>query len=313
MTEDLKEYDKTSWGEVKISSILTIDTLPVDLYIQININKFVKIYSKEDSFLKDILQKYNQKNIKLFYCRKEDYEKYNLFLLGSDEKTKAVDRLEIIQGAVNELGISNLVVTQLDNISKSNLKSIDKKSNLSLLLAKMLKSGDYLAQHSQLVSFFACLIAKETDWGSGQILEKLSMAGLVHDLTLSSDILIRKKLNPLDSLDRGEVKKYNNHIDDILAILQSNSSISGDVIDMVSDHHQFSIDDSFPSSKSASVISQRNAVFILADYLCHSIHDENGINFENFKSNWPSIKEHFNKGNFKPAVTALEKVLKLGS
>jgi hypothetical protein len=175
----------------------------------------------------------------------------------------------------------------------------------------MLSKGNYLSQHSTMVSFIACVIAKQFHWSTEMTLAKLSFAGVLHDMTLTSEILLKLQQNNYDKdcLDWKEQKKYINHIEDVLLLLHEAKKIPADVSDIISGHHDFSLNPNSPNKKSASAISQINAIFILADEFCHQIHDGEGLHLTEFKLNWKTFYDTYNKGNFKKPLEALKEIV----
>jgi len=175
-----------------------------------------------------------------------------------------------------------------------------------------MKKGDYLAQHSMMLAFISCLMAKEIGIASPQINQKLTYASMLHDLSLTSNILesIQESETLEDSsLSWQEHKKYKNHTQDILEHLRKTSKIPGDVEDIINDHHELSQSNNIASKKSPSMISQLNALFALSDEFCHQVHFKDEINLDLFRIHWDDFYNHYNKGNFKKPLECLKKIV----
>lgn len=309
MSQAIQEV--SPWTEFKFELMAGVLASPVDLYIKLSEEKYIKIYRKEDLCLQEVVEKYSKRGVKSFYCRAHVSELLSTFLLNNDIIVDKNEKVMLVQNLAQSLGVSDIIVNQINQLTDRNIQSIDSCPNLSTMLKNMLGKGNYLSQHSTMVAFISCVIAKKFHWSTGMTLAKLSFAGVLHDMTLTSDILLKLKGNNYDKecLDWKEQKKYINHIEDVLLLLHDAKKIPADVSDIISGHHDFSLNPNSPNKKSESAISQINAIFILADEFCHQIHDIDGLHLAEFKLNWKTFHDTYDKGNFKKPLEALNEIL----
>lgn len=289
----------------------SLDIAPIDVFLKLSDVKYLKIYRKEDSSLKETVKHYLDKNSSHFFCRKNEYQLLVSYLLKKNIQLGNNQKIHFIHDMAAIFGVSKFVSDQIHNVATDIIQILDKNVNFKVHLQSMLSRGDYLTQHSLLISFMACLLAKEMGWNTRVVLDKLSYAGLLHDMMLSSDILLKIKQakGDITHLTWQEQECYVNHIPQVLELLSKSKDIPPDVADIISDHHELSDEKHFPSKKSPKFIPQINALFALADIFCHEIHCEKGIDIKGFLENWESFYERYNKGNFKKPLESLRRIL----
>jgi hypothetical protein len=308
MSDDIKTIAEDEWKVISINLLKGSETASVDIFIKINDIKFVKIYGENDKALGDILEKYGDKEVTCFYCRKEDYQIFSDHYLKSGDVTDSGRKLLLLKDLLDNFGVSKEVVDEVNNIADQNIELVKNDKSIAKFMMAMLNKGDYLTQHSMMVSTISCVLAKKMDWCSNKVLTSLSMAGILHDIMLTEDILLNLKENDnnLKKLAWKEIKTYKNHVKDVVTLLEKNKDIPQGVIDIIQDHHEFSIKGDFTPKKVASSITQVSALFILADHFCHEVHVKGGISINSFIENWGNFAQHFKKGNFRLPLACLE-------
>jgi hypothetical protein len=302
---------KSPWSKVNFSLLETINEVPVDLFLRVSEIKYLKIYNKDESTLGVITDKYEVKEVTHFYCRSEEYEVLADNLLSKNIDIGSVRRIEMIKELISITGVSVEVAKKIQLVAEENLDDLKRNPQLSEQIDKIFKSGNYLSQHSVLVSFVACLLARKMEWKSPDVLNKLSYAGILHDLTLTDNILIELKRNENDLtfLNWGEQKIYNTHIDNICSELDRCKEMPVGVTDIIADHHEFSLENLVTNKKSHRSIPQINALFIIADQFCHIIHGEDELELDLFLQQWDKFEEHYNIGNFRKPLECLKSLV----
>ncbi len=303
--------NKYSWSRVSYNLLESINEVPVDLYIKLSSIKYIKIYNESEDTLEALTSNYLAKEITNFYCQVQDYTKLVEYLLLNRVDVGAIRRAELIKELIDILGISPLVAKNIQAISLECLEEIRKDKALSTYIDSIFKTGNYLSQHSVLVSFISCLIAKEMDWKAQDVTTKLSYAGILHDLSLTDNILLElsRNENDINFLNWDEQEIYKSHIETMVTHLQTSTSIPFEISDIISNHHEFSMEQLSTNRKSPTSISQINALFIIADQFCHLIHPDDELNMSNALNRWVEFEEHFNKGNFKKPLQCIKKLL----
>jgi hypothetical protein len=309
-----KVHPETSpWNKVPISMLKDIEKLPVDLFIKISDVRQVKIYIANAPSLQEIVIKYLNQNIEELFCRKADIPTLTNFLTSDKVSLEKVHKVSLLKELVSSIGVSDEVTEKINRINEHNLDLLKNDSNISNSLKGLMLKGDYLAQHAMILSFISSLVANEMNLGSPEVHQKLTYASMLHDMSLTPEILQKLRLqnneNEEVSIGWREQKKYNHHTKDIIEQISKNTNISSAIIDMIDDHHEFSMTSSIASKKDPSMIPQMNALFAICDEFCHQVHGEDEIELEKFKTNWDTFYNHYNRGNFKKPLECLKRLI----
>ena len=135
---------------------------------------------------------------------------------------------------------------------------------LSELLSNMQKGGDYIYEHSLMVSYIACAIANNMDWESKDTKMKLTMASFMHDITLNDHQLAKiSNLRTIDQddFDDEEIKELKDHPLDAAKIIAKLPDFPPDIDTIVAQHHELPDGSGFPRGLTHSNINPLSCVF----------------------------------------------------
>lgn len=321
---DELEYDMERFKRVKIKRFYNFDTVTCDVYIQLSPVKYIKLLNSNESYEKSFIEKYESRGKKYLFIESENYqrfqEQFGHLVLSKLEKAQnlppdiiALAELAAFDHALDfakEFGITANTANKVKKSVESNLKTLKKLPNLELLLKRIMRGGDYISEHSLMLSYFAGQICMATSWGSSQTLEKLSMAALLHDVALPKNSLGRIH-SMAEAKEQGledeEIEVIRNHPGEAAKLISQGENIFADVDTIVMQHHELPDQSGFPRGLGALSISPLSCIFILASELTERIYGKPAasINMEEIKA---EFKEKFNKGNFKKPLEALLKV-----
>jgi hypothetical protein len=310
---------------IRTNLLIRVSPLKGDIYIRLSGEKFVKLFQTGDEFDQmDLARYYEEKQVEYLYLRRESTSEFvqkfttelDLLLAKPDLKPEeALQTAEMTQEAVQELVHRVGFTPEVQTLAKKNvelsLKAIGSQPKLSSLIQKVIKDGNYLSQHSTLLSHMACCVAKEMDWGSEATFSKLVLASYMHDISLSHPELA--KINSLAELEQNKskfpeeaVKSYHLHPAKSADVVRAFQEIPPDVDLIVLQHHERPGGSGFPRGLAHNYIAPLSAVFIVAHELTQDILAQKGrFSLPNFILD---RKRFFNQGNFKKVMSALEKV-----
>ncbi|MGE3260971.1 MAG: HD-GYP domain-containing protein [Bacteriovoracia bacterium] len=310
---------------IRTSLLIRVSPLKSDIYIRLSGEKFVKLFQTGDEFdEKDLTRYYEEKHVEYMYLRREETSEFiQKFTNELDELLKRTDlkpeeampTAEMAQEAMQELVHRVGFTPEVQTLAKKNvqlvLKAIGDKPKLSALIGKVTKGGNYLSQHSTLLSHMACCLAKEMDWGSEATFSKLVLASFMHDISLSHPELA--KINSLQELEQSKaqfpeeaVKSYHLHPAKSADVIRSFQEIPPDVDLIVLQHHERPTGGGFPRGLAHNYIAPLSALFIVSHELTQEIlAQQEKFSLPNFILD---RKRFFNQGNFKKVMAALEKV-----
>jgi HD-GYP domain-containing protein (c-di-GMP phosphodiesterase class II) len=305
--------------------LIRVSPLKSDIYIRLPGGKFVKLFQTGDEFDEnDLSRYYEEKRVEYMYLRRTDTSEFiqkftaelEQLLKKPDLKPEeAIQTAEMTQEAIHELvhrvGFNPEVQTLAKKNVELSLKAIGNQPKLSNLIQKVIKDGNYLSQHSTLLSHMACCVAKEMEWGSEATFSKLVLASFMHDISLSHPELA--KINSLAELEEKKsnfpeeaVKNYHLHPAKSADVVRAFQEIPPDVDLIVLQHHERPGGGGFPRGLAHNYIAPLSAVFIVAHELTQNILAQK----ENFSlpTFITEYKKVFNQGNFKKVMTALDKI-----
>ena len=61
--------EPSPWTEFKFELMGGVLVVPVDLYIKLSEEKYIKIYRKDDLCLQEVVNKYGKRGVESLYCR----------------------------------------------------------------------------------------------------------------------------------------------------------------------------------------------------------------------------------------------------
>lgn len=318
------EYDMERFRRIKIKRFYNFQKVCCDVYIQLSPKKYIKLINGNDSYEKIFIEKYESRGKKHLFIENEFYERFQ-----QQFGHLVLDKLEMAQNmppevrAMAELaafnhtldfakdfGITANTANKVKKSVESNLKTLKKLPKLENLLSRIMKGGDYISEHSLLLSYVAGQICMATSWGNNQALEKLSMAALLHDISLPSNKLAKvhsmKQAKEME-LEEKEIEIIRNHPGEAAKIISEGENIFADVDTIVMQHHEQPDQSGFPRGLGALSISPLSCIFILASEFAEEIYGKSAadIDMEEIKARF---QEKFNKGNFKKPLEAFLKV-----
>lgn len=257
-------------------------------------------------------------------------------LLNEDEQKEVIDQLV---GALNEAEKNNLsfddgvkVVSQtVDTMAKAakkfgptpelqklakatvilSIHTLKNSPELNDLFEKAEASEDnYLSDHSVMLANISCMIAGLLGWNSNLTYYKLTLAALIHDLTLQNSALSKFRVLPdlmlhADEFEEIELEVFVKHTETAAELVRTFRMIPPDVDIIVGQHHERPDGTGFPSKINYTTIAPLSAVMIVAHDLVSYIMNRQK------KDNWNMVSflnQHrllYQYGVFKDIFTAM--------
>jgi putative nucleotidyltransferase with HDIG domain len=311
--------------KIHTNLLLAVCPLQGDIFIRLNEFKYVKLFHQGDEFDRNDWEKYTQnKGIDYLYIHRsqtdEFIRKYQKDLIETIEKEppptleeqfKLSDELfDTVQELGNRIGFTKDVQILAQSQVKLAMKTMEDAPGLKSLLAKMnQKKEDYVPSHSTMTGFIACAIASHMEWGSETTFHKLSLAAMLHDVTLTNTDLAR--CHTIEEVEAGnfsdeEKKDFRLHPIKGAEIARQFSEIPPDVDVIIVQHHENPEGTGFPRKLSHSYISPLSSVFILAHDVAKEAHDL-GSKF-NLKIFTARAGERYGSSKFRKALEALKEL-----
>ena len=191
--EELKRFvnpaneTHSGWTAIPVSTLIHFESLPFDLFIRVNRDKFIKRIPCFEAFDEVMLQDFESRGIKDFYCEKKHNRDFSMMLINNminkversyeSEKAKLKAKNDVFlttKEIVNNLGISSRVI----EVCESAIERI--KADVAN------ESGQFGAYIQNLIGnpklTFQYKLIELTSFVSGQILEDLNLPNKDEDI-----------------------------------------------------------------------------------------------------------------------------------
>jgi len=322
-----KILENEGYYSLPISFFLNMKKAPCDIYIQLSEKKYVRLFKTDNSIEKERVNKYEVKKCENLFVKTSDYLFISQMFLKEVTKKIELDKMNInllnnlgkfthnsVFKLVQEIGINEDVLALAEKSIDYVQKAVSKNSTLSDYLNGLIKRKNYISEHTMLLIYLASAMAREMDWGSDQILDKISFAGFFHDICVNEfdeDLCFVENydMSVTASLSKRE-SEYLKHPQMAIDLLNELDGIPQDVERIILMHHEKPDGSGFPSGREWKNIDPLVAVFIMAEEVVNSIYLAGTDKFF-IDDIVADIGERYNKGHFRKVFIALKGALAL--
>ncbi len=280
------------------SLLIRSSRLRCDVYLKLSNEKFVKVLHANDRFDLDEYERFQHKNVNFLYLPRADF-------LGLMDDL--LEKVAVLNGAPGDLSIEDAVSTNIaifetvhaafetegftPQLQKLTVASVDlavntikKNPRLSELLGRFESGRDsYIGWHSTALSFLCCKLATLLGWQSDSTFFKLSLAAMLHDLTLPTDAMakIRTKAE-LEASDFSDEEKaiIMRHPSEAAQLINAFEEIPGEVGFIVEQHHERQDGTGFPRGVDHKDVNSIAALFIIAHDVVATMFESPADNFK---------------------------------
>ncbi|MBF0362222.1 MAG: HD domain-containing protein [Oligoflexia bacterium] len=271
-------FDDEGFIQIAIDEFISVKAVQFDVFVKLSTGKYIKILHAGDTFSIDRIEKYkNEKKVQYLYFLKEDRSKFIRMQNYITEKvldSKSVTlktKVNLVKGlseiyvdALFEEGLKPLVIEQGKTLCNNVYEIVHQKTDIRKMLKYFSNFSTSLNTHCYLVTFFSCMIVKQFEWDSKTTHEILGMAAILHDIgctKLTEDI---REMSPL-KMNEEQLKRYKEHCEVGVAILDLCPSIPLMVKQLVLQHHERINGEGFPNGLKYERILELAQVLGLAD------------------------------------------------
>jgi len=269
-----------AFQKVRILHFFRYNKVLCNIYLKLSDRKYIKVINANQTYSKDDLEKFRQKDIEYLFIRNDDFNKFQVSLtkapfLSQDMHNLDAGQLDeilrightMLQELVLNLGVSTEAIQVAEKSVNEIIELSNKQEALDQFLQMMKNRMDYVYDHSFLVATMCCEILRHMHWNTEDKIKKLVMAALFHDITITNPDLamIQNKNDPhLKDFSSQEVKEYLQHPLTTSILLNGADFVSPEVETIVLQHHETIEGDGFPNGLHHSRISPLSAIFIIA-------------------------------------------------
>lgn len=270
-----EEYCKLS-----IDDFISGREIQYDVYIRLADEKYVKIANRGDHIDMERVKAYKARNVQYLHMRKEDFGKYvnfNLSLVKAATSTSRVSRDkkakllkhtgEVLMESVFLKGVDKDAYDQSKSFVEASVEILTDYNDVFQILSSLGSGNDYVYVNAVGVSMYGVIVARALGWSSASNLFKISMGGLLHDVGKKEiDHAILAK--PRVELTPAEIKVLESHPRRGIEILSRVKSVSGEVIQIVGQHHEDCIGTGYPLGLNREQIHPLARLISVVDHFC---------------------------------------------
>lgn len=307
------QTQRPQYVQIPMAFLLRMGSMDVDTYLKLSPDKFVKLYSKGDSFTEEDLAKYKNKLLSHLYVLRDDaavlLKKFDSFLLqkqaakGQDSLDARYDVFDTVNAFSRALGWNEATVSLALKATESTMKTLLTDQPWRKILAKA-NNNTFHGHHVALLSTLTCMVAIELGWHSDSTLQKLIMASLMHDYYVDEETYESLHEGSYDALEIIQSQSYRQHPIRAAEMARSLKGLPSDVDHILIQHHEKPDGSGFPRGLTANHISPLSGIFIICeDLVNYSIKKE--INSEMLNQFWVDNQAYLQKEPFKKIALSL--------
>ncbi|MBF0313932.1 MAG: HDIG domain-containing protein [Oligoflexia bacterium] len=258
----MEEINDEKFTRIALNDLIANDYAIFDFYFRINKNQYQKVFSKHEIIDFDYIATVNQKKFEYLYFKTKDRVTYLSYLNSLVEKFQslpnipAITKVKTMQNLsvkfieeVHASGLNPFLVAECETICQNMFSLVKKDKFLSEQLDLLQEKSYSLYYHSFLVSFLTTVACKSLQWETWDLIYKISMGALLHDIgkiKLSSNIMLLPKWEIPESLKA----EYTTHTELGAKLLENCSKIPQEVKSIVANHHISNASDSLIANTS---------------------------------------------------------------
>lgn len=308
--------------KISIRLFKNVKSIPYDLYVKINDDKFVKIYSRSGDLEAVNLSRYEEKGVNSLWIQSYDYAELSKLLFQNLQKGFSLEKAEegslvamasfaqssVLQ-CIGQMGLSESSL-ELTNQNIEIIMEICKKDpDVYSLLSKFSGSQDYLSDHCLMIACVANAISEQLEeLRGGQTFLKLTCAALFHDIMVKDSEMAQLRTIDEENLsffDRTSIEKYKGHPMQAVDFVSKIQNLPPDLEVIIRTHHERPNGNGFPRGLDYKKISLICAVFNVAEEIVDNIF-HSGLDRYNIIDILEEMDAEFSKGNFKKVMEVVK-------
>jgi len=309
-----------SFKKIRIYNFWKFNTALCDIFLRLSDSKYVKIIKGGDRYTRKDIEKYVHKQQKFLYIRSDDFSSFAVTLgktpfltFNQDEDNISENSITTTHAMIHELvlsvGISPQAIALAEKTVNDIVELTKKNTELFNLLLQSREKKDYIYDHSYLLSCICGHFAWYMNWATSEVVKKLAVASLFHDLKISDPDLafINDLSDPqIKKLTPEQIKEIKNHPFNIVELIKNNPSIATEVDTIILQHHEKPDGTGFPKKLSGKQIHPLACTFIIVHYFVDKIYEHN-FDASQLVNILSGMKTYFNVGNFIDPMSAFIK------
>lgn len=272
--------NEKTYIKLHLDILRQFEQVPADIYLKLSSQKVVKIIDASSPYSHTLLDHHGSKGIQHFFVTEEQFETFSDKVactlsekLGKMNDSDLEEKVKMQQAAVQlimgELSCAKKLSQEtsqlLFNTLKSSIDEVKKEPALGVMLKAFMRKKDFRSSHSLFMSYICNLIALKMEWRSDQILQKIALSCMLHDINLEEKGLARiYSKQQIEKLHGNDQLQIINHCFNSVMVLSKLKNMPPDIEKILSCHHEVP-EIGFPGIVSASSITEVAAVVAMGE------------------------------------------------
>ncbi|MBL7715280.1 MAG: response regulator [Bdellovibrionales bacterium] len=266
---------------IPIDDFISNDGIRIGIHIRLSPEKYLRVAHQGDDIQAERVDHYKSKGVDYLYAKKDEFALlvgFNIKLAKMVKSSTALDfeKKTNFLRYTTETVMENMMVNGVHKTSFNHAKEcmktyvslLSESESIFQIMSALNSHGNWLYGHSLGVSVYSIMIGKKLGWTSTVTFFKLGMAGLFHDIgSKEIDLRILEKDRLL--MNNEERTTYETHPYRGKEILERLPEVSGEVVQIVYDHHENCTGQGYPRHISKDKIHPLSKVIAVADHFCY--------------------------------------------
>lgn len=318
---------KQKFVPIPLNILKRLGSTPVDLYIQINDEKVLKVIRSGEEFSINEYEKFKLKGLDSLFIEQCYGEVFlslleeNLFKVFSNDnltdEQKITSVQDVISNVAKSFGFSDQVMSLTNRSIDFTMSVLKKDKDLNNLVSKLLLQSNSFISTNNVICAHVCNAIVSNMAGlkdrKDEVLQKLTLASFLQDISLDPDVIktyedFKKHVEEDKSIHRDHLQAFKQHPIKSSEIISSSKTSLPDLDRIIMESHERPDGNGFPRKLSTSRVSPLGAILILAnavsEVIFRNIEIKDEINNELIISSIDFIETE--DSNFKNAIEAFK-------
>lgn len=309
------------YSPISVHLLALMEKTPVDIYIRMSDNKFIKCINQSETFSAADKEKFLGKMIQELFVKKGHQQALvNDAIMTTTQKIlerrnmPLADKMSAahaqLMGAIKNTGMTPELAAASKKMIQHSVELIMKSPMINDFWVGMNLMGEFPSKLYTLHSMLACGVLKKLNMDSEKIMFKLILSAYLQDITLDSIPLMeicdyKEFLAKKDRFSEAEIKKFHDHPIKAAEIVSHFKEMPPDILRIILEQHEMPDGSGFPRKLKANQLEPVTCVFIVTGIFArHVLLEGEGFEMKSFVSHLEEAG--YSAGNFKEAVAAIK-------
>lgn len=298
-----------------------LSVAPCDVFVRLGQDHYVKVINADEIYTRDIVERFRMRDQQTFYILRQDFglfrEELLSLALNNCQSGRQDSQLAYCGVALNclhqtliAMGFDPFFAELAHSLSKQLLDQLKQDAKNHFVLKEFFAAKSYLADHAIATAAVSCAIARNMRISNDFTLNKLVMAALFHDISLSGKplaFLTVMELRDLEDLSDMERQDLSRHIHESVTILRKIKNVPPNVETIILQHHERPGGKGFPGGLDSLAVAPLSAVFIVAEEFVQRAM-RNPTSRPHINGTLEAMSKEFRIGNYASPMAELLKI-----